>query len=103
MSSYREHKHGENKMTKYSTLFRGKYAVSPEGINTLEDLAAAIEKVAAGLRAMGADGLQLDPGGGGDDYWFIFTHDEALAEKYSLEEDEDDEEDWGDDESEDDE
>ncbi len=69
---------------RYSTIFRGKFAVCPDRIENLKDLADAFRGVADHLQKQADDGLALDTQGGEDDYWFIFTGDATLAKKHGL-------------------
>ena len=48
-------------------------------------MAAGLERAALELRAMQADGVELDPHGGTqDDYAYLFTSDPAIAKKYDM-------------------
>lgn len=79
---------------RYVLIWRNKWLTADTG--SIADMATALESAAAELRAMLADGVQLDPSGGTtDDYAHLVTTDPAVAQKYHME---DESEFWDDDE-----
>ncbi|MEZ4295366.1 MAG: hypothetical protein R3B70_10355 [Polyangiaceae bacterium] len=57
--------------------------------SSVDDMIATLEGAAAELRAMRADGVELDPEGGtADDYAYLVTTDPEIARKYDMEEEE---------------
>lgn len=71
------------KPTKYIRIWRNKFLTVDA--TSIDDMVARLEGAAAELRAMKADGVQLDPDGGiGDDYAQFYTNDRVVAEKHDM-------------------
>lgn len=82
----------------YEYLWRNKFLTIEA--KTIDDMIDTLAAAAEHLRAMKADGVTLDPGGGtGDDYASLITEDPAVAKKYNMD-DRDRDEGWDDDEDE---
>lgn len=65
----------------YNQTFRAKGLL--DGCCTLPEMAAALERAAATLRQMHADGIALE-GSVQDDYAFLVASSESAAHKYGL-------------------
>jgi hypothetical protein len=77
------------KEQRFSTLWRNKWLTSDD--TTLEGMEASLRGAADTLKEYREAGLQLDAQGNGEDYMYIFTHDQKLAERFELDPDELDE------------
>lgn len=65
----------------HERVFRAKGLI--DGCSTMVEMAAALERAAAGLRQMAADGVSLQ-GRVEDDYAFLTCPDQHSAEKHGL-------------------